>query len=83
MKNLVTKKRIVDFKMVEVSYSCSAIMTRHTIVKMEYPVTFTIPCTIGEYEFVKTLCDPGESIKLMPSEIFKKLGLGSPKPTIM
>ena len=44
---------------------------------------FTIPCTIGLLHFSKALCDPGASINLMPFSIYKKLGLGDPKPTAM
>ena len=33
--------------------------------------------------FAKELCDLGESINLMPLSIYKKLGLGDPKPTMM
>ncbi|KAH0730144.1 hypothetical protein KY289_001332 [Solanum tuberosum] len=45
--------------------------------------TFTIPCTIGAFEFTKALCDLGACINLIPSKIYKKLGLGIPKPTTM
>ena len=33
--------------------------------------------------FAKALCDIGVSINLMPLSIYKKLGLGDPKPTAM
>ena len=32
---------------------------------------------------MKALCDLGASINLMPLSIYKKLGLGDPKPTAM
>ena len=44
---------------------------------------FTIPCTVGSLHFAKALCDMGASINLMPLSIYKKLGLGDPKPTAM
>ena len=44
---------------------------------------FTIPCTVGSLHFAKALCDLGASINLMPLSIYKKLGLGNPKPTAM
>ena len=44
---------------------------------------FTIPCTVGSLHFAKALCDLGASINLMPLSIYKKLGLGDPKPTVM
>ena len=48
---------------------------------MKYPGSFTIPCTIGEFEFQKALCDSGASINLMPYSIAKKLSLGEITPT--
>ncbi|KAK4707307.1 hypothetical protein R3W88_033154 [Solanum pinnatisectum] len=33
--------------------------------------------------FAKALCDLGASINLTPLLIYKKLGLGAPKPTVM
>ena len=44
---------------------------------------FTIPCIVGSLHFAKALCDLGASINLMPLSIYKKLGLGDPKPTGM
>ncbi|KAK4721428.1 hypothetical protein R3W88_011661 [Solanum pinnatisectum] len=80
MKELVTKKRSMDFKTIEVSHNCSAIMTREMIKKKEDPRAFTIPCTIGMLQFAKALCDLGETINIMPYAIYKQLGLGEPNP---
>ena len=44
---------------------------------------FTIPCTVGSLHFAKALFDLGASINLMPLSIYKKFGLGDPKPTAM
>ena len=44
---------------------------------------FTIPSIVGSLHFAKALCDLGASINLMPLSIYKKLGLGDPKPTAM
>ncbi|XP_049357117.1 uncharacterized protein LOC125821793 [Solanum verrucosum] len=46
LKKLVTKKRSLDFETIEVSHSCSAIMTKELIKKREDPGAFTIPCSI-------------------------------------
>ncbi|XP_049352029.1 uncharacterized protein LOC125816458 [Solanum verrucosum] len=83
MKELVTKKRSLDFETIEVSHSCSAIMTKELIKKREDPGAFTIPCTIGMLQFTKALCDLGASINLMLYAIYKQLGLGEPKATTM
>ncbi|KAK4731268.1 hypothetical protein R3W88_024256 [Solanum pinnatisectum] len=81
MKELVTKKRSLDLETIEVSHSCSALMTNEMIKKKEDPGAFTIPCTIGMLQFAKALCDLGASINLMPYAIYKQLGLGEPKST--
>ena len=83
MKDLVTKKRLVTFEDDDRLQHCSAIATRSLVQKKEDPGAFTIPCTVGSLHFAKALCDLGASINLMPLSIYKKLGLGDPKPTAM
>ncbi|XP_049359163.1 uncharacterized protein LOC125823826 [Solanum verrucosum] len=83
MKELVTKKKSLDYETIEVPYSCSAIVTNESITKREDPGAFTILCTIGMLQFAKALCDLGASINLMPYAICKQLGLGEPKVTTM
>ena len=48
---------------------------------MKDPGSFTIPCSIGKYEFKKALCDYGESINLMPLSVVQRLSLGELTPT--
>ena len=43
---------------------------------MKDPGSFTIPCSIGKYEFKKALCDSGASINLMPLLVMQRLRLG-------
>ncbi|XP_049373479.1 uncharacterized protein LOC125838475 [Solanum verrucosum] len=83
MKELVKKKRSLDFEAIEVSHTCSSIITKELIKKREVPGAITIPCTIGMLKFAKALCDLGASINLMPYAIYKQLGLGEPKATTM
>ncbi|XP_004240324.2 uncharacterized protein [Solanum lycopersicum] len=80
---MVTKKRSVSFEDDDKKRCCSAIATRSLVQKKEDPGAFTIPRTIGLLHFAKALCDIGASINLMPLSIYKKLGLGDPKPTTM
>ena len=42
---------------------------------MQDPDSFTIPCTIGNYEFGRALCDYGASINLMPLFVVKSVML--------
>ena len=48
---------------------------------MKDPGSFTIPCTIGKYEFKKALCDSGASINLIPLSVVQRLSLGELTPT--
>ena len=50
---------------------------------MQDPRSFTIPCTIGNYEFGGALCDSGVSINLMTLSVVKILSLGELTPTTM
>ncbi|XP_055824308.1 uncharacterized protein LOC129892781 [Solanum dulcamara] len=81
MKELVMKKHSMDFEIIEVSHSCSTIMSSNVVVKIDDPGAFTIPFTIGLYQFANALYFLGASINLMPYAIFKQLSFGEPKPT--
>ncbi|XP_015170077.1 uncharacterized protein [Solanum tuberosum] len=83
MKDLVTKKRVVSLDFSNDNHHCNVIATRSLVQKKEDPGAFIIPCTIGSIKFAKALCDLGTSINLMPLAIYKKLGLGVPRPTAM
>ena len=50
---------------------------------MQDPGSFTIPCTIENFEFKKALCDSGSRINLMPLLVVKKLSLGELTPIAM
>ena len=45
------------------------------------PSSFTIPRSIGKYEFKKALCDSGASINLLPLSMVQRLSLGEPTLT--
>ena len=83
MKELVTKKRSVNFNDDDRLQHCRAIATISLVQKKEDLGALTIPCTIKSLHFAKALCDLGASINLMPLSIYKKLGLGDSKPTAM
>ena len=48
---------------------------------MKDPGSFTIPYSIGKYEFKKALCDLRASINLMPLLVVQRLCLGELTPT--
>ena len=78
---LSKKKKIAEEGIVNLTATCSAVIKRGLPEKMKDPGSFTIPCTIGEFEFPKALCDSGASINLMPYSVAKKLSLGEITPT--
>ncbi|XP_009803977.1 uncharacterized protein [Nicotiana sylvestris] len=83
LKDLITKNRTTKNEMVNMTHRVSSIIATRPVQKKEDPRAFTIPCTIGERDFAKALCDNGASINLMPLAIYKQARLGMPRPTSM
>ena len=82
LKEILSKKRkIVEEGIVNLTATCSAIIQQKLPAKIKDPSNFTIPCSIGKYEFKKALCDSGASINLMPLSVVKRLSLGELTPT--
>ena len=82
LKEILSKKRkIAEEGIVNLTATCSAIIQQKLPAKMKDPGSFTIPCSIGKYEFKKALCDSGASINLMPLSVVKRLSLGELTPT--
>ncbi|XP_009793226.1 uncharacterized protein [Nicotiana sylvestris] len=76
LKDLITKKRTTKNEVVNMTHRISSIIATSPVQKKEDPRAFIIPCTIGERDFAKDLCDNGASINLMPLSIYKQVGLG-------
>ena len=67
MKDILNKKRNFDEdEVVNLLATYNAVIQKNLLLKMHDPGSFTIPCTIGNYEFGRALCDSGASINLMP-----------------
>ena len=82
LKEVLSKKRkIAEEGIVNLTATCSAIIQQKLPAKMKDPGSFTIPCSIGKYEFKKALCDSGASINLMPLSVVQRLSLGELTPT--
>ena len=82
LKEVLSKKRkITEEGIVNLIATCSAIIQQKLPAKMKNPGSFTIPCSIGKYEFKKALCDSGASINLMPLSVVQRLSLGELTPT--
>ena len=84
MKDILSKKRKLDEEVVvSLSATCSAVIQKNLPLKMYDLGSFTIPCTIGDYELGKALCDYRVSINLMLLFVVKRLSLGELTPTTM
>ena len=82
LKEILSKeKKIVEEGIVNFTATCSAVIQRNLPAKMKDPCSFTIPYSIGKYEFKKALCDSGASINLMPLSVVQRLSLGEFIPT--
>ena len=82
LKEMLSKKRkIAEEGIVNLTATCSAIIQQKLPTKMKDPGRFTIPCSIGKYEFKKALCDSGASINLMSLSVVQRLSLGELTPT--
>ena len=82
MKDILSqKRRLSDFEIVNLIEECSAILRRKLPQKLKDPGSFTIPCTIKNAIFERSLCDLGASINLMPLSIFRRLRLEEARPT--
>ena len=77
MKEILSKKKMIaEEGIVSLTITCSAVIQRSLSAKMKDLDSFTIPCSIGKYEFKKALCDSGANINLMPISMVQRLSLG-------
>ncbi|CAH9100168.1 unnamed protein product [Cuscuta epithymum] len=82
LKGIISnKKKLEEFATVALTEECSAIIQNKLPPKLKDPGNFTIPCSIGKIGEVRSLCDLGASINLMPYSLFKKLSVGELQPT--
>nr|XP_009629160.1 uncharacterized protein LOC104119377 [Nicotiana tomentosiformis] len=84
IKDIVSHKRILnEFETVTLIPECASRVQNKLPQNLKDPDSFTIPMRIGNIDVGRALCDLGASINLMPFCIFKQLGLGAPRPTIV
>ncbi|XP_027348103.1 uncharacterized protein LOC113859562 [Abrus precatorius] len=82
LKDLLSnKKKLEELATVTLNEECSAILQNKMPEKLKDPGSFTLPCLIGRLIVDRALADLGASINLIPYSVFKKLGLGEPRPT--
>ena len=84
LKDILSKKRRFDEEgVVSLTTTYSAVIKKNLALKMQDPNSFTIPSTIGNFEFRKALCDSRASINFMPLSVVKRQSLGEITPTTM
>ena len=82
LKDILSKKKKIDEEgVVSLTATCSVVIQKSLPAKMKDPDSFTIPCTIGKYEFKKSLCDLDANINLIPLSVVQRLSLGELTPT--
>ena len=70
LKEILSKKRkITEEGKVNLTATCSAVIQQKLLAKMKDLGSFTIPYSIGKFEFKKALCESGASINLTPDEL--------------
>ncbi|KAL5564121.1 hypothetical protein UlMin_027285 [Ulmus minor] len=84
MKDVLTNKRkLGEFETVAPTNEYILLLQTQIPPKLKDPGSFTIPCSIGNRYCGQALCDLGASINLMPMSVFKQLGIGDARPTIV
>ena len=82
MKDILIKKRkITEEGIVSLTETCSVVIQKTLLEKMQDPSSFTTPCKIGDADMGKLLCDSRTSINLMPLSVAQRLSLGELTPT--
>ncbi|KAM2925944.1 hypothetical protein FF1_043379 [Malus domestica] len=75
----ITRKRISNKEVVQVSENVSAMLQRKLPPKCKDSGSFTIPCVIGNTKFEHAMLDLGASINVMPYSIYASMNLGELK----
>ena len=84
MKDILSKKKkVAEEGIVSLTSTCSAVIQKSLPAKKKDPGSFTIPCSIGKYEFKEALCDSGANINLMPLSVVQRLSLEELTPTVI
>ncbi|XP_016432417.1 uncharacterized protein LOC107759060 [Nicotiana tabacum] len=84
IKDIVAnKRRLTEFETVALTEECSSRIQSNLPQKLKDPSSFTIQISIGKHAVGRALCDLGAIINLMLLSMFRQLGLGEPRPTMV
>ncbi|GJX94634.1 homeodomain-like protein [Tanacetum coccineum] len=75
--------KIEEMSMVKLNARCSAVLLNKLPPKEKDLGSFIFPCVIGNTTVSNALAELGANISVMPFSMFKRLGLGTPKPISM
>ena len=74
------KRKFQEHEIVALTEEVSAVLLRKLPPKFKDPVSFTIPCRIGDHDCEQSLLDLGAGVNLMPYTVYEMLGLGELQP---
>lgn len=80
---VANKRMLTEYETVALYEECNSRIYNRLPKKLKDSNSFTVQITIGQSVHAQVLCDLGARINLMPTFLYKKLGLGSPKPIII
>ncbi|KAA3477544.1 Transposon Ty3-I Gag-Pol polyprotein [Gossypium australe] len=84
MKDILSKKRrLGEFEIVGLTKRCTTVLMIKLPLKLKDPGNFSIPYSIGNHYVGKALCDLRVIINVIPPSIFRKLGIGKARPTMV
>ncbi|GJS24156.1 reverse transcriptase domain-containing protein [Tanacetum coccineum] len=84
LQELISNKiQVEELSTVKLNARCSAVLQYELPPKEKDSGSFVLPCIIGNTTVSNALADLGASISLMPFSMFKRLGLGNPRPVNM
>ncbi|XP_078152627.1 uncharacterized protein LOC144547810 [Carex rostrata] len=78
---LSNRRKLEEVQMISLDSNGSAMVMNELPKKLDDPGKFFIPCSIGNVQFKRALCDLGASVSLMPKSVYDRLGVGELKPT--
>ncbi|GKD38185.1 reverse transcriptase domain-containing protein [Tanacetum coccineum] len=80
---VLNKIKIEKLSMVKLNARCSNVLQNELPSKEKDPGIFVLPCINGNTTVSNALADLGASISVMSFSMFKRLGLGNPRPVNM
>lgn len=82
LKEIISNRRhLKEYEIVALTQECTTTIKNKLLTKLNYPGSFTIPCSISGIDVWKALWDLGASIILMPLSAFMRLRIDDARTT--